>query len=80
MKGYDVLVAGRGGRHCVRAVCFVLASDAALFLAMKVQQEAQVFPQVVNRLCRPVDREVCGVRIRDRDVVDELSDAAQFVQ
>jgi hypothetical protein len=47
---------------------------------MKVQQEAQVFPQVVNRLGCPVDREVCGVRIRDRDVVDELSDAAQFVQ
>ena len=80
VKPYDVLVTGPRSRNCVREVFFVLASDAALLLAMKVQQEPQVFPQVVDSLARPVDREVCGVRIRGRDVVYELSDAAQFVQ
>jgi hypothetical protein len=41
----------------------VLASDAALLLAVQVQEVAEIFFEVVDRIDGELNPEVCGVRV-----------------
>ena len=80
VKLYDLL---RSFWSCFECVCesgFVLASYAALLLAVQVQEVAEVFSEVVDCVDGQLDAEVCGVGICDRDLQYGFSASVEFAQ
>jgi hypothetical protein len=75
MKAYYFWLTRNFGCKCVRESFFVLSSDAALLLAMQVQQVAQIFSEVVDCVDGQLYPEMRRVYVGDRDLQHDFSAA-----
>jgi len=71
---------GRLGGESFGERLFVLSAYAALFLAMQVQEIAEIFRESVDGVYGELDPEVRGVGICDRDLQHNFSAAVQLAQ
>ena len=73
VKAYYFWLTRNFGCKCVRESFFVLPSNAALLLAVQVQQVAQIFSEVVDCVDGQLYPEMPRVWVRDRDLKDGFS-------
>jgi hypothetical protein len=68
VKAYYFWLTRNFAYKCIRESFFVLLSDAALLLAVQVQQVAQIFSEVVDCVDGQLYPEMRGVWVGDRDL------------